>query len=77
MIKTVVTRALVIAGLIIAINLLMLSVAEATDYYVGNFRDGNKAYVVTESIKNPDYHDYKCTVKAVKGNNSFYIDYHL
>ena len=52
---------------------------EAADYYVGTYKDGNDAYLMTETIR----HDntvaragiWYCTVKAVKGNNAFYIDY--
>ena len=53
--------------------------AEAADCYVGTYKDGNDAYLMTETI----HHDntvgragiWYCTVKVVKGNNAFYIDY--
>jgi len=46
----------------------------AYDVYCGTYRDGNKAYLMTETIQTNDSGMY-CTVKAVKGNNVTYIYY--
>ena len=53
--------------------------AEAADYYVGTYKDGNDAYLMTETIRHDNTAGragiWYCTVKAVKENNAFYIDY--
>ena len=60
---------------------LMISAAqvEASDIYVGTFKDGHDAYLVTSSIchnatvgRAGNYH---CKVKAIKNGKSFHIDY--
>ena len=48
--------------------------AEAREVYCGTYRDGNEAYLMTETIRTNDSELY-CTVKAVKGRNLFYINY--
>ena len=49
--------------------------AEAYDQYCGTFRDGNEAYLMTETIRGSKTSNFTCTVKAVKGRSVTYIDY--
>ena len=67
----------IILGVAFIWGSIYASTVEASDYYVGTYKDGYKAYVVTGSVRNPDYDDYRCTIKAVKGGEFFFIDYHL
>ena len=52
---------------------------EASDIYVGTFKDCHDAYLVTNSICRNDTvgraGNYHCKVKAVKNGKSFHIDY--
>ena len=49
----------------------------AYDVYCGTYRDGNKAYLMTETISGIN-EDFNCKVKAVKnGNVTVYINYHF
>ena len=58
---------------------------EAADYYVGTYKDGNDAYLMTETIRHyaatsrdEAYSGtYDCKVKAVRGRSVTYIDYHF
>ena len=52
--------------------------AEAYDKYVGTWRSGYDAYLMTETVysgtaNNAAFHE--CTIKAVKGRSVQYIDY--
>ena len=49
----------------------------AYDVYCGTYRDGNKAYLMSETVRG-NYQDFTCRVKAVKnGTVTVYIDYHF
>ena len=50
--------------------------AEAQDVYMGTWRSGYDAYLMTETINAYD-RGFKCTVKAVRGSSVMYIDYHF
>ena len=66
--------------LLLALTLIFLggqfNQAEARDYYVGTWRSGYDAYLMTETITT-GRSEFKCTVKAVKGRDIMYIDYHF
>ena len=52
--------------------------AEAYDNYMGTWRSGYDAYLMTETIESgivSNAQHYWCTVKAVKGSHVMYIDY--
>ena len=59
--------------------------AEASDYYIGNYRDGSEAYLVTDTIHETlmshngyfDGYKYDCKVKSVfpDSREYYYIDY--
>ena len=54
--------------------------AFAADYYVGNFLNGNKAFLMTETIEYiAGFRDVKARVKSVdsRGRLVSYIDYEL
>lgn len=46
----------------------------AQDVYCGTFRDGNAAYLMTETVSGVFY-DFTCKVKAVKNSSVTYINY--
>ena len=50
--------------------------AEARDYYVGTWRSGYDAYLMTETMRTGPS-EFKCTVKAVKGRDTLYINYNF
>ena len=62
---------------VVASQLVGMSQVEAADYHVGEWNDGWKAYLMTETIRiqRRDYMDYECRVKAVRGNDVIYVDY--
>ena len=69
---------ILIATLLATFILFYVYVAEAADHYVGTFRDGNNAYVMTETIQlfnSGRAGAYECDIRAVKGRNIFYIHY--
>ena len=49
--------------------------AEAYDQYCSVYKDGNEAYLMTETIRGSKESNFTCTVKAVKGRSVIYIDY--
>ncbi len=73
---TALTFALAVAIFLPSMN------CEALDYYVGNYDDGSKAYLMTDTIKKvvtgEEWHngrkyyafEYECTIKAVYSNSS-------
>ena len=63
--------------LILAAAIIFVSGQEkifAQDVYCGTYRDGNKAYLMTETVRGVFY-DFNCTVKAVKNGGITYINY--
>lgn len=61
-------------ALIILLPLCQNQKVEASDYYVGTFKDGYDAYLMTETLDRVTS-EFKCTVKARKNSNMFYIYY--
>ena len=59
-------------------SILIGNQVEAADYYVGIYENGQKAYLMTETIQKWNTGDsagFNCRVKAVNKNNSFsYVD---
>ena len=54
--------------------------AEAYDHYVGTWRSGYDAYLMTETVRSQvvnNAQNYWCTVKAVRGSSVMYIDYNF
>ena len=54
--------------------------AEAYDQYVGTWRSGYDAYLMTETVRSQvvnNAQNYWCTVKAVRGYSVMYIDYNF
>ena len=77
-----------LATMILTVTLILVggqsNQAEAADYYVGTYKDGNDAYLMTETIRHTEAAPggaysgtYDCRVKAVKGSSVTYIDYHF
>lgn len=68
---------LTMTAFVLSAFILQMPQAAASDYYVGEYNGGWKAYLMTEtiSIERRDYMDYSCRVKAVRGNDIVYIDY--
>ena len=73
---------------VLALLVIVPAKVSAIDYYVGNYSDGSKAYLMTETVKkigkNPEFHygryyydyEYEVVVKAVYRNSSVkYINY--
>lgn len=48
----------------------------AYDVYIGTFRDGNNAYLMTETVRGRR-NDFYFTVRSIKGRNQFFIDYNI
>ena len=68
--------------LIVAVVILVVGShnnhAEARDVYMGTWRSGYDAYLMTETVKSDvvsNAQNHWCTIKAVKGNHVMYIDY--
>ena len=74
--KKVLAMAALILGVVVS-QFVAMPQAQAYDHHVGQWNDGWKAYLMTEtiSIERRDYMDYRCRVKAVRGSEVIYIDY--
>jgi len=70
---------------VLALLIIIPAKVSAVDYYVGNYSDGSKAYLMTETIEEHEtiYSDhtglseYFFTVKAVYKNEVKYISYRM
>ena len=51
--------------------------AEAQDIYMGTWRSGYDAYLMTETVNVISEISFNCTIKAVRGNSVMYIDYNF
>ena len=71
--RKILVAAMLVLGLIIG----QAAQVEAADFYVGTWSTGYRAYLMTETIvaENQGYMDYRCTVKAVNGDDVLYIKY--
>ena len=70
----------IFATMVLAVALIFVAgqtnQAEAYDRYVGTWRSGYDAYLMTETLR-VNYSNFDCTVKAVRGSSVMYIDYHF
>ena len=68
-----------LAAMVLAVTLVFIgsqnNQAEAYDYYVGTWKSGYDAYLMTETIGGSRVDDFTCTVKAVNGRSVMYINY--
>ncbi len=51
--------------------------AEAQDVYMGTWRSGYDAYLMTETVNVISEISFNCTIKAVRGSSVMYIDYNF
>ena len=67
--------------LIVAVVILVVGShnnhAEARDVYMGTWRSGYDAYLMTETVRVIKMNNFDCTVKAVRGNSVMYINYNF
>ena len=58
----------VIAGMLLMLCTICISPVYATDYYMGQYSNGNHTWLMSDSIKIGNYQNFEVTIKSVRNN---------